>query len=129
MKMKANPVSWFEIYVKDMPRAKAFYEGTLGTRLQRLETTAAGVTEMWAFSMSNDTYGATGALVRMDAGPSGGSGGTIVYFECDDCAVEIGRVPANGGTVMKPKFSIGPHGFIALGTDTEGNAIGFHSMK
>jgi predicted enzyme related to lactoylglutathione lyase len=68
MKMKANPVSWFEIYVKDMPRAKAFYEGTLGTRLQRLETTAAGVTEMWAFSMSNDTYGATGALVRMDAG-------------------------------------------------------------
>ena len=24
--MKMNPVNWFEIYVDDMPRAKAFYE-------------------------------------------------------------------------------------------------------
>lgn len=23
--MKPNPVGWFEIYVQDMPRAKAFY--------------------------------------------------------------------------------------------------------
>jgi predicted enzyme related to lactoylglutathione lyase len=27
----ANPVTWFEIYVKDMARAKAFYEKTLGS--------------------------------------------------------------------------------------------------
>jgi predicted enzyme related to lactoylglutathione lyase len=24
--MSANPVTWFEIYVEDMPRAKSFYE-------------------------------------------------------------------------------------------------------
>ena len=24
--MKSNPVGWFEIYVQDMSRAKAFYE-------------------------------------------------------------------------------------------------------
>ncbi|MBM4231128.1 MAG: VOC family protein, partial [Gammaproteobacteria bacterium] len=24
--MNSNPVGWFEIYVQDMPRAKAFYE-------------------------------------------------------------------------------------------------------
>ena len=27
--MKSNPVGWFEIYVQDMPRAKAFYDAVL----------------------------------------------------------------------------------------------------
>ena len=27
--MSGNPVTWFEIYVKDVQRAKAFYEKTL----------------------------------------------------------------------------------------------------
>ena len=30
----SNPVGWFEIYVQDMKRAKAFYEGVLGLKLQ-----------------------------------------------------------------------------------------------
>ena len=29
--MKANPTCWFEVYVQDMPRAKAF-SGTSGRR-------------------------------------------------------------------------------------------------
>ena len=66
---------------------------------------------------------------EMEGGPSGGGNGTIVYFECTDCAVEAGKVPANGGKIMKDKFAIPPHGFIALAIDTEGNAIGLHSMK
>jgi len=28
----------------------------------------------------------------------------------------------------KPKTSIGPYGYMALVTDTEGNMIGLHSM-
>ena len=35
--MTPNPVRWFEIYVQDMDRAKAFYEAVLGTRLERLD--------------------------------------------------------------------------------------------
>jgi len=127
--MSANPVTWFEIYVKDMTRAKAFYEKTLGAKLEKLATPGPGVTEMWTFPMGKDSYGATGALVRMDGGPAGGGAGTIVYFECDDCAVEAGRVSGSGGRMMKEKFAIAPHGFIALATDTEGNVFGLHSMK
>jgi len=127
--MSGNPVTWFEIYVKNVDRAKAFYEKTLATKRQKLETQAGDVAEMWSFPMGKDAYGATGALVKMKDGPSGGAGGTIVYFECDDCAVEAGRVRSNGGSIMKDKFGIGPHGFIAIGTDTEGNMLGLHSMK
>ena len=126
--MSANPVTWFEIYVKDIERAKTFYEKTLALKLQRLETPAGDVLEMWSFPMGKDSYGATGALVKMKEGPSGGAGGTIIYFECKDCSVEADRIRANGGKIMKDKFAIGEHGFIALGTDTEGNSIGLHSM-
>ena len=123
--MKANPVGWFEIYVQDMNRARGFYEKTLGTRLERLE---AGGLEMYAFPMLQGGEGAAGALVRMPGVPSGGNS-TLVYFMCDDCKVEEGRVKEAGGRVEKPKFSIGQYGFVTLAIDSEGNMFGLHSMK
>jgi len=127
--MARNPVGWFEIYVKDMPRAKAFYEAVLDIKLQKLETPAEGISELWAFPMHRDAPGAAGALVRMEGGPAGGGASTIVYFVTDDCSVEQARVARSGGSVKKPKMAIGPNGFIALVQDTEGNVIGLHSMK
>ena len=118
-----NPVGWFEIYVQDLPRAKAFYEAVLQLRLERLPSPEV---EMWAFPMQPERPGAGGALVKMPGFPSGGNS-TIVYFSCADCAVEAKRALAGGGKIVKDKFSIGPYGFIALVTDTEGNMIGLHS--
>lgn len=130
MNSSHNPVVWFEIYVKDMKRAQAFYEKVLGVRLQELPVPAgAGLNGMRAFpSPGPESFGASGALVDMADGPAGG-GGSIVYFACADCAVEAGRIAAAGGKVMKDKMSIAPHGFIALGIDTENNVFGLHSMN
>ena len=125
--MGGNPVVWFEIYVQDMPRAKAFYEKVLNVTLQRLESPDGGDLEMWAFPMQQDGPGAAGALAKMEGAPSGG--GTIVYFTSKDCAIEAARIAGSGGTLMKPKFSIGPYGFIALAVDPDGNVFGLHSMK
>lgn len=123
--MANNAVGWFEIYVQDMARARSFYEATLALRLEQLDVPDI---EMWAFPMSPDGSGASGALVKMEGMPSGGNS-TLVYFSCEDCAVEAGRVSAAGGNVFKDKFSIGQYGFIALVHDTEGNMIGLHSLK
>lgn len=127
--MTSNPVCWFEIYVQDMPRAQRFYETTLGVKLEILEVPGLGEPEMEmrVFPMKEESAGAMGALVRMAGCPSGGNS-TVVYFSCADCAVEAGRVKAAGGQVIKEKFSIAPHGFIALALDTEGNMIGLHSI-
>ena len=126
--MKPNPVGWFEIYVQDMNRAKAFYETVLEAKLEQLPgIDGQDSLEMLAFPMDPAKYGAPGALVRMPGCPSGGTG-TLVYFSCADCGVEAGRVTAAGGTICKEKFSIGQYGFIALVNDTEGNMIGLHSM-
>ena len=123
--MANNPVGWFEIYVQDSARARAFYEAVFATTLERLDS---GDLEMWAFPMHRDGTGASGALVRMPGLPSGGNS-TIVYFSCADCATEAKRAAGNGGKVFKDKFSIGQYGYIALVTDTEGNMIGLHSMQ
>lgn len=126
--MKSNPVGWFEIYVKDVARARTFYEGVLGVKLAALESPDSSVSAMWAFPMEKDAPGATGALVSMQGQQPSGNG-TIIYFTCADCAVEAKRVPANGGKIMKDKFAIGQYGFIALASDLDGNVIGLHSMK
>lgn len=88
--------------------------------------------EMWSFPADKDaaktTYGACGMLVKMEGFPPG-SGATIVYFGCEDCAIEAARATENGGSIFKEKMSIGEHGFIALVYDTEGNMIGLHSMR
>ena len=132
MHSKNNPVVWFEIYVQDMERAKNFYEAVLAIKLCEMPAPTAEMTmEMWSFPMDREagmnTYGAGGMLVKME-GKSSGVGGTLVYFGCEDCAVEAARAVAHGGILIKEKTSIGEYGFIALVQDTEGNMIGFHSM-
>lgn len=121
---RPNPVGWFEIYVDDMVRAKAFYSAVFGVEFTRLESPV----ELWAFPMQVGSMGISGALVRLDEERPRGNG-TIVYFHCDDCAIESARAEAAGGTLHKPKFSIGQYGHIALLADPEGNMIGLHSMR
>jgi predicted enzyme related to lactoylglutathione lyase len=123
--MDENPIRWFEIYVQDMARAKAFYGALFDDQFTRLDTPEA---DMWAFPSEMDKGCAAGSLIKMEGVPSGG-GGTLVYFGTDDCAVQESRAEKAGGRVFKPKMSIGQHGFISLVIDTEGNMIGLHSMK
>jgi hypothetical protein len=82
--MATNPVGWFEIYVQDIPRAKAFYESVLQLKLERLNSPDI---EMWRFPMVRDGMGTSGALIKMKGVASGGNS-TIVYFNCNDCAVD-----------------------------------------
>lgn len=123
-----NPVGWFEIYIDDIERSKAFYETVFEVTLDKINDEAKNGVEMWAFPSSMEEYGASGALAKMD-GVSAGANSTLVYFSCQDCAQEESRVAGAGGKVVHSKFSIGPHGFISMVMDTEGNMIGLHSMS
>ncbi len=124
-----NPIGWFEIYVKDLSRARSFYENVLAIKLTELESPGPSLASMYAFPMEEGAPGASGALTSMKGNDQPSGNGTIVYFSCEDCAVEAQRVTDNGGEIMKEKFAIGPHGFIALVSDPDGNVVGLHSMK
>ena len=129
--MKTNAVCWFEIYVNDMTRAKAFYESVFQKKLTRLDEPDQlkdfPQPEMWAFPME-ELPGASGAICKMEGVEAGGNS-TLVYFDCEECSVEESRVVEAGGEVKVPKMSIGEWGFISIVQDTEGNMIGLHSME
>ena len=119
-----NPVGWFEIYVTDMERAKAFYCAVLGLELRRMDTEMA---EMWAFFGEPTNPGATGSLVKHPMRqPS--TEGTLIYFVTAHCGETADKAVAAGGKVFMPRTSIGPYGFIAIIGDSEGNSVGLHSM-
>ena len=123
-----NPVVWFEIYVDDMARAKAFYEQVFRYELSEMPAPEGEPIEMMSFPSNMDTPGAaSGALVKMEGFTAGGSG-TIVYLFSEDCSVEGSRVEGAGGKVLRPKTSLGEYGFMVLAEDTEGNTFGIHSM-
>jgi predicted enzyme related to lactoylglutathione lyase len=105
--------------------SEKFYESVLQGKLEKLNSPGM---DMWAFPMEMNASGAGGALVKMPGVPSGGNS-TLVYFGCEDCSGEEGRVTKSGGRIHKNKFSIGQYGFISLVIDTEGNMFGLHSMK
>lgn len=124
---QSNAIGWFDIYVNDMDRAVRFYENVLQQTLAPIGD-PTGETQMMAFPTEMGIYGAGGALVKSShARP--GPGGTLVYFSVTDCAQEAQRSTSAGGKVVRPKFSIGEFGWLALCEDTEGNLFGLSSMQ
>lgn len=121
----SNAIGWFDLYVSDLERATRFYETVLQRPLSPIGD-PTGETRMMGFATDMAAYGSGGALVKSaHVGP--GPGGTLVYFSVGDCAVEAARVEAAGGRVLRPPFSIGEFGWVALCEDTEGNAFGLSS--
>jgi len=126
MTPQTNPVTWFEIYVEDLARAKVFYESVFNCSL--IQENTDGSFEAYRFPGGMPGNGAMGALMKHPVRkPS--QEGTIVYFNCDDCQTQSELAKKNGGQVFRAKWSIGQDGFIAIIGDTEGNAIGLHSFK
>ena len=122
-----NPVGWFEIYVQDMGRAKAFYESVLGTQFTKLENPGIRDPE-WNYGPSHAAERQWRALAQM-SGFDSDANRVLVYFGCADRAVEAAKAEKAGGRIQNPKMSMGPYGHIALVFDTEGNMVGLHSMR
>jgi len=133
MTSKTNALNWFELYVADFARARRFYETILKMPLQdpQTEACAEGAKEGCQMAMfpCDLVNGVGGSITKMkEMAP--GVGGTLIYLNVEgDLDGVLQRIPKAGGTVVKPRFSIGEHGFIAIFKDTEGNVVGLHSMK
>ncbi len=124
-----NPFGWLEIYVDDITRAQKFYETVLQIKMVNMKMPEGMENmQMISFPWNEAEGGISGALVKME-NMKPGAGGTLAYFSCEDCSEEIARVTNAGGIVYQEKFSIGDYGYCGICADTEGNSIGFHSMK
>lgn len=122
--MKNNAINWFEIFVADLSRARAFYETILNAKLQ---DSGMDCCEMAIFPYDN-MQGIGGALTKME-GCNPGPGGSMVYLNVEeDLDGVLSRIATAGGKVIRDRFAIPPHGFIGIIEDTEGNVVGLHSM-
>lgn len=127
--MNKNIICWFEIYVKDIHRAREFYSNVLSEKINEVVETP--ILKMASFAAGSEKEMVSGALIEM-AGTKTGDEKTvnsIVYFPTDDCSESEKKVMENGGKIIKSKFPVDAPGFCSLCIDTEGNPIGFFQVK
>ena len=122
-----NMVTWFEIPVSDMDRAKTFYESVFKIEISVQDF---GGTIMGLFPFTEGKAGASGSLIKNDAYQASETHGPLIYFGSDDVSNEIDRISEAGGQVLKAKTQISPDvGFMGVFLDTEGNRIALHSRQ
>ncbi len=124
--MKQNMVTWFEIPVNDMDRAKNFYEKVFNISMSVEDF--GGVQMAW-FPHAGDIPGAMGCLIKNDNyTPS--EDGALLYFGSKDIKTELDRVEGAGGTVRQERTMISPeYGYMGIFIDTEGNRIALYAKS
>ncbi len=121
----ANAINWFEIPAQNFERAKTFYETVLGIKMMMPFPDMK-----YAIFPSDMEKGEVSGGVVEEKGYEPAQKGPLIYLNGgEDLSIPLSKVEAAGGKIIVPKSSIGPNGFMAQFTDTEGNRIAFHSMK
>lgn len=120
-----HAINWFEIPVLDFARAKKFYEDILGVAISEMPHPVYKYGILPA-DMANGGIG--GGLVQGEGFVPTQQGALIYLNGGPDLSVALAKVEDAGGTILLPKTSLGPNGFMAHLLDTEGNKIALHSM-
>lgn len=122
MSDNAISVNWFEIPVSDLDRAGKFYESVLGVSLIPMDMPDA---KMKAIPGAEGNP--VGALVETAHNQPSTTGPLVYLGNGGDLSSILDKVADAGGQVLMPKTDIGPYGFIAQFSDTEGNRIALHN--
>jgi predicted enzyme related to lactoylglutathione lyase len=118
-------VVYFEIPVRNLDRAIAFYSKTFGVTLERQTIDGHA---MALFPDDGRSEGATGALAHGESyEPS--KKGTRVYIATPDLDATLRRALHAGARLLYPKTDLGSLGYVAEVEDSEGNRIALHMKK
>ncbi|MBR9922994.1 MAG: VOC family protein [Bacteroidetes bacterium] len=121
----ANAISWFEIPVNEMDRARAFYEKAFDIKMEMLEL--PNITFALFPAAPHEVGGAL--CIAKSYVPS--LAGTLPYLNANpDLQAVLDRTEQAGGKVLLSKTHISDErGYMGLIMDTEGNRIGLHSRS
>ena len=117
-----NVIAWFEIPVSDIGRAQRLYESMLDKKLPISDFGGCP----HALLSNGDPSCVSGALVQDPKRKPSREGTTLYLVATDGVARCLSRAVEAGFKVTLPRTSIGPHGFIALVEDFDGNVVGLH---
>ncbi|MDB5156622.1 MAG: bleomycin resistance protein [Mucilaginibacter sp.] len=126
MRKLKNAISWFEIPVTDVPRARRFYETILALQMTEIELDADFIIVL--FPVEDGTV--AGALCKHQGFYTPGQTGNVLYLNAGpDLQEVLDKVVPAGGKILKAKNHISDNfGFTAYIEDTEGNRVGLHSL-
>ena|ERR1700744_5413211 len=127
---ESNAITWFEIPVSDMRRAKKFYETVLD--IQLVSAKAEGDMEAMELfpRLSEGSMGRTdvvsGSLIKASRLHPAGDG-ILIYLNANPELDEaIARIVPAGGKVLLPRTK-NPAGYVCIFEDTEGNKMGLYA--
>lgn len=127
---QTNVLTWFEIPVTDIDRAKTFYETILDIEMvRRTDGNDEAVFFPFNPNIIQATSGRVTGVLSKTVRNNPSSNGTVVYINASpSIQTVLDKVELAGGKVIAPKTQI-PAGFIAIIIDSEGNKVGLHAEQ
>jgi len=117
--MMAQRMVWFDIPVKDLARAMAFYEAVLQWNVKQ---------EFPGVAVFEHDHSSVGGCLSEDKETQPTEHGALLYYSVTGRHEEAENLVArHGGKVLTPKHAIGPFGYRSIVLDSEGNRIALHS--
>lgn len=101
----SNPVSWFEIHVENLQRAKTFYQAVFQLPLTDGDCPSGEKMSVCFFSTDYAQYGIGGMLYEDKDFPVVRGNNFTLFFSCEDCTVEAERAVKFGGKLLQGKTS------------------------
>ncbi len=125
-----NVITWFEIPVSDIDRAKTFYETIFDIEMiTRKDGDDEAVFFPFNPNVVQATSGRVTGVLSKSARNSPSTNGTMVYLNASpSIQTVLDKVQQAGGKIIAPKIQI-PAGIIAVIIDTEGNKVGLHAEQ
>lgn len=110
---------WFDIPVKDLARAMAFYGAVLDWEVKQ---------EFPGVAVFSHDHSSVGGCLTEDKETQPTEHGALIYYSVSGRHEEAENLVArHGGKVLTPKHPIGPFGYRSIVLDSEGNRIALHS--
>jgi uncharacterized protein len=128
LKMKRNPMGYFEIAVSNLDRAVTLYSAVFGYTFERTEMDGNQMAlfpwhESADGTLDSTVSGIAGALAQGESYVPGQQGCRL-YFHTDSIENTLAQAEQVGGKVLYPKTCIGETlGWVAEFEDSEGNCI------
>ncbi len=125
---ETNVLTWFEIPVLDIQRAKKFYETILDIQMViRSDNNNEAAFFPYDPNIIQATSGRITGVLSKSENNSPSSTGTLVYINASPSIQEVlDKVEQAGGKIIVPKTKMNA-GFIAVIKDSEGNRVGLHA--
>lgn len=124
MEVKVLEIAFVAYSVTDLPRARKFYEGTLGLTKSRVfgdENTTGWV--------EYDIGPTTLAIGNMVPQWSPSRDGGVVGFEVESMDAAVAKLKADGAGFITPTVMETPVCYMLVIQDPDGNAITIHKRK